>query len=205
MNSSLKIFTAAVAALALAACGTAGKRTAIGAGAGTAAGAGLGALVGGKKGALIGAGVGAVAGGSVGLYLDKQKKELEQVAETRRTENGLLVEMKGDILFDSNSAALKTDAVDRLSQVGDILAKYSDNRVRVEGHTDSQGSVALNEELSLRRADAVKRVLVGRGVQEKQIMVLGLGKSRPIADNTSAAGRAQNRRVELHIDVPNPT
>ena len=205
MNGSLKVFTAAVAALALAACGTAGKRTAIGAGAGTAAGARLGALIGGKKGALIGAGVGAVAGGSVGLYLDKQKKELEQVAETRRTENGLLVEMKGDILFDSDSAALKPDAIERLTQVGDILAKYSDDRVRIEGHTDSQGSVSHNEMLSQRRADSVKSVLVGRGVQEKQIMVLGLGESRPLADNTSAPGRAKNRRVELHIDVPNPT
>jgi outer membrane protein OmpA-like peptidoglycan-associated protein len=205
MNRSLKILTAGAVALALGACGTAGKRTAIGAGAGTAAGAGIGALLGGKKGALIGAGVGAVAGGSVGLYLDKQKKELEQVAETKRTENGLLVEMKGDILFDSGSSALKPDAVERLTQVGDILAKYADDRVRIEGHTDSQGAVAFNEELSMKRADSVKRVLVGRGVQEKQIMVLGLGESRPLADNSTAPGRAQNRRVELHIDVPNPT
>jgi outer membrane protein OmpA-like peptidoglycan-associated protein len=205
MNRNLKLLTAAIAALTLGACGTAGKRTAIGAGVGAGAGAGLGALIGGKKGALIGAGVGAVSGGSVGLYLDKQKKELEQVAETRRTENGLLVEMKGDILFDSDSAALKPDAVQRLTQVGDILAKYSDDRVRIEGHTDSQGAVSYNEQLSMRRADSVKSILVSRGVQEKQIMTMGLGESRPLADNTSAAGRSQNRRVELHIDVPNPT
>jgi outer membrane protein OmpA-like peptidoglycan-associated protein len=205
MNRNLKLLTAAVAALALGACGTAGKRTAIGAGVGAGAGAGLGALIGGKKGALIGAGVGAVSGGSVGLYLDKQKKELEQVAETKRTENGLLVEMKGDILFDSDSASLKPDAVQRLTQVGDILAKYSDDRVRIEGHTDSQGAVGYNEQLSMRRADSVKSILVSRGVQEKQIMTMGLGESRPLADNASAGGRAQNRRVELHIDVPNPT
>src|SRR5512147_500411 len=88
----------ALAAFALA-CQTAGKRTAIGSAAGAAAGAGVGALIGGKKGALIGLGVGALAGGSVGLYLDKQKKELEEIAETKRTENGILVNMKNDILF----------------------------------------------------------------------------------------------------------
>jgi outer membrane protein OmpA-like peptidoglycan-associated protein len=187
-----------------AACG-AGKRTAIGAGAGTAAGAGVGALLGGKRGALVGAGVGALAGGSVGLYLDKQKAELEKVAETKRTEEGLLVNMKNDILFSTDSAALKDDSVGQLNQVGDILAKYADNRIRVEGHTDSTGSNSHNEQLSLRRADAVKRVLVSRGVRENQILVLGQGESRPVADNGSADGRAKNRRVELHIDVPNPT
>ena len=114
-------------------CGTAGKRTAIGGGAGALLGAGIGALVGGKKGALIGAGVGAVAGGSVGLYLDKQAKELEAVAETKRTENGILVNMKNDILFDIGSANLKAEAVAQLTQVGDILAKYADDRVRIEG------------------------------------------------------------------------
>jgi outer membrane protein OmpA-like peptidoglycan-associated protein len=156
-------------------------------------------------GALIGAGVGALAGGSVGLYLDKQQKELEKIAETKRTENGLLVEMKGDILFDSGSSALKPEAIGKLEQMGDILAKYGDDRIRVEGYTDSTGSKAMNEELSLRRADAVKRVLVGRGVQEKQITALGMGPVRPVADNGTASGRAQNRRVELHIDVPNAT
>lgn len=198
--------TAAVAALALGAgCATAGRDTAIGAGVGGAAGAGVGALIGGGKGALIGLGVGALAGGSVGLYLDKQRKDLEKVAEVKKTENGLLVQMQGDILFDTGSAVLKPEAVDQVSKVGDVIAKYADDRVRVEGHTDSTGGARQNEELSLRRADAVKRVLTSRGVQEKQILVLGLGETKPVADNGTAAGRAKNRRVELHIDVPNPT
>jgi outer membrane protein OmpA-like peptidoglycan-associated protein len=187
------------------ACQTAGKRTAIGGVAGAAAGAGLGALIGGKKGALIGAGVGVLAGGSVGLYLDKQAKELEQVAKTKRTENGILVEMGSDILFDVNSAALKPEAIDQLTKVGDIVAKYSDDRVRIEGHTDSTGSDAYNQKLSEERASAVKQVLMGRGVQEAQITALGLGESKPVADNATAAGRSKNRRVELHIDVPKPT
>jgi outer membrane protein OmpA-like peptidoglycan-associated protein len=204
-RNPIRVVALATALLFAAGCQTAGKRTAIGAGVGTAAGAGVGALLGGKKGALIGAGVGALTGGSVGLYLDKQHKELEQVAETKKTENGLLVQMKGDILFESGSSALKPEAITQIEQVGDILAKYTDDRVRIEGHTDAQGSTALNEELSLRRADVVKRVLVGRGVQDKQITALGLGKVRPVADNATSDGRAKNRRVELHIDVPNAT
>jgi outer membrane protein OmpA-like peptidoglycan-associated protein len=200
-NSVVALTLVALAA----ACGTAGKRTAIGAGAGGAAGAGIGALVGGKKGALIGLGVGALAGGSVGLYLDKQHKELEQIAETKRTEHGLLVQLKNDILFDVDSAVLKAEAVDQLTKVGDVIAKYGDDRVRIEGHTDSTGSARHNEELSMRRANAVKAVLAGRGVKEPQITALGMAATRPVADNGTKDGRAKNRRVELHIDVPNPT
>ncbi|BDG03316.1 OmpA family protein [Anaeromyxobacter oryzae] len=196
---------AALAAFLVVGCETAGKRTAIGAGAGGLLGAGVGALAGGKKGALIGAGVGALAGGSVGLYLDKQHKELEKIAETKRTDNGLIVQLKGDILFDTGSAALKPEAIEQLTQLGDVIAKYSDDRVRIEGYTDSTGSNKTNEELSLRRADSVKSLLVGRGVQEKQITALGMGEVRPVADNGTADGRAKNRRVELHIDVPNAT
>jgi outer membrane protein OmpA-like peptidoglycan-associated protein len=113
--------------------------------------------------------------------------------------------MKGDILFESGSAVLKPEAITQIEQVGDILAKYSDDRIKIEGYTDSQGATAFNEELSTRRADAVRRVLLGRGVQEKQITALGMGEVRPVADNGSAEGRAKNRRVEVHIDVPNAT
>ncbi len=205
----MHVRTTRVVALAtlvtLIACGTAGKRTAIGGGAGALLGAGVGALAGGKKGALIGAGVGALAGGSVGLYLDKQHKELEKVAEAKRTENGILVNMKNDILFDTNSADLKAEAVTQLTQVGDILAKYADDRIKIEGHTDSSGSDTLNETLSRKRADSVRTVLVSRGVREEQISVAGYGESKPIADNATKEGRAKNRRVEVHIDVPNPS
>jgi outer membrane protein OmpA-like peptidoglycan-associated protein len=196
---------ATVAVALVTGCATAGRDTAIGAGLGGVLGAGVGALAGGKKGALIGLGVGALAGGSVGLYLDKQRKELEKVAQVKQTENGLIVQMAGDILFDSDSAVLKPEAVDQISRIGDVIAKYADDRVRIEGHTDSVGAAAYNEALSLRRADAVRRVLTSRGVQERQILALGLGESKPVADNASPAGRARNRRVELHIDVPNPS
>ncbi len=203
-SRSTAIAVLTVSALLLG-CTTPGKRTAIGGGGGAAVGAGLGALLGGGKGAIIGAGVGALAGGSVGLYLDKQAHELEAVAETKRTENGVLVKMKGDILFDTDSASLKPEAIDQITKVGDIIAKYSDDRVRVEGFTDSTGSAKHNEELSNRRAGAVRALLVGRGVKEAQLTSEGKGEASPVADNGTAAGRASNRRVELHIDVPNAT
>ena len=119
MTRSTKTSVAVPLLLALlAGCATAGRDTAIGAGVGGAAGAGVGALVGGKKGALIGLGVGALAGGSVGLYLDKQRKELEKVAEVKKTEHGLLVQMKNDILFDTGSDGIKAEGVTELAQDG---------------------------------------------------------------------------------------
>ncbi|MFL5273684.1 MAG: OmpA family protein [Anaeromyxobacteraceae bacterium] len=195
----------AAALVVTTACVTPGKRTAIGGVGGAAVGAGVGALLGGGKGAIIGAGVGALAGGSVGLYLDKQAKDLEEIAETKRTENGVVVNMKSEILFDSGSAVLKPEAIAQIEKVGDVLVKYSDDRIRVEGHTDATGTRKANEELSLRRAAAVKAVLIGRGVKETQITALGMGEEKPIADNKTPEGKKQNRRVELHIDVPQPS
>ncbi len=186
-----------------AACATPGKRTAIGAGGGAAAGAGVGAIVGGWEGAAIGAAVGGLAGGAVGNYLDKQAEELKEVAETtKRTKDGILVDLKSKLLFTTDSSVLKPEAVELVAKLGDILAKYPEDRIRIAGFTDSTGSVAHNEELSLRRAKAVRDVLQGRGVKPEQMLVEDLGPERPLASNATAAGRAQNRRVELYIDVP---
>jgi outer membrane protein OmpA-like peptidoglycan-associated protein len=192
-----------IAIVALVACATPGERTAIGAGGGAAVGAGVGALAGGWKGAIIGAAAGGLVGGAVGNVLDKQAQELKEVAEnTKRTEDGILVDLKSKLLFTSDSAVLKPEAVEQVAKLGEILGKYPQDRIRVQGHTDSTGSAAHNEELSLRRAQAVRDVLVSRGVNGGQVLVEGAGASRPIADNKTAAGRAANRRVELHIDVP---
>jgi len=192
------VFTALAAA-----CATPGKRTAIGAGGGAAAGAGVGAIVGGWKGAAIGAAVGGVAGGAVGNYLDKQAEELKQVAETtKRTQDGILVDLKSKLLFTTDSAVLKPEAVEMVAKLGDILARYPEDRIRIAGFTDSTGTVAHNEELSLRRAKAVRDLLQERGVKAERMMVQGMGPQRPVASNGTTAGRAQNRRVELHIDVP---
>jgi len=186
----------------LSGCATPGKKTAIGAGSGAAAGAAIGGLAKGWKGALIGAAAGALAGGAVGNYLDKQADELAQVAETQRTRDGILVKLKNDLLFDTGSAVLKSGAVTEISKLADILVKYPEDRIRVEGHTDSIGNKSKNEVLSSRRAEAVKNVLIGRGVKDNQIMVLGMGQTQPIADNKTSHGRTLNRRVELHIDIP---
>jgi len=96
----------------------------------------------------------------------------------------------------------RTDGADRTLLVRSALVKYSDDRIRIQGHTDSTGSPARNEELSLRRAEAVRDVLAGRGVNPRQMLVEGVGAARPIADNATPEGRAENRRVELRIDVP---
>src|SRR5947209_19945041 len=157
MRNSL---TSIVLAVLAAACATPGKRTAIGAGGGAAAGAGVGAIVGGWKGAAIGAAVGGLAGGAVGNYLDKQAEELKEVAETtKRTKDGILVDLKSQLLFTSDSAVLKPEAVELVAKLGDVIAKYPDDRIRINGYTDSTGSVAHNEVLSLRRARAVREVL----------------------------------------------
>ena len=183
-------------------CATPGKRTATGAAAGGIVGAGAGAIAGGWKGAAVGAAAGAAVGGGVGNYLDKRAQELEKVAETRKTEHGLLLNLQSELLFETNSAVLTPEAVTQLTQIGDILAKYPEDRLTIEGHTDSRGTEPYNEALSLRRAEAVSRVLRGRGVDEGQMVVLGQGEKQPVAPNTHPDGRTANRRVELHIDVP---
>jgi outer membrane protein OmpA-like peptidoglycan-associated protein len=192
-----------VLAVTLAACATPGERTAIGAGGGAAVGAGVGALAGGWKGALIGAAAGGVAGGAIGNYLDKQAEELKQVAETtKRTRDGILIDLKSKLLFTTDSGVLKPEAVELVAKLGDVIAKYPDDRIVVAGYTDSTGSQAHNEELSMRRAQAVRDVLESRGVKPDQMLVEGRGPANPVASNGTAAGRGKNRRVELHIDVP---
>ncbi len=197
-----KSFVLVVLVAALAACATPGKGTAIGAGGGAAVGAGVGALAGGWEGAAIGAVVGGLAGGAIGNYLDKQQQELQEVANAKRTEDGILVDLKSSLLFSSNSAVLRPAAVEQIAKLGDILAKYPKDRIRIVGHTDSTGSAAYDEELSLRRAEAVRDVLASRGVSQRQMLVEGAGAANPIADNSTPDGRAANRRVELRIDVP---
>lgn len=189
--------------LGVAGCATPGKRTATGAAAGAIVGGATGAMVGEDfEGAAVGAGVGAVAGAAVGNYLDKRAQELEQVAETRKTDHGLLLNLRSELLFETDSAVLTESAIAQVSRIGDILAKYPEDRLRIEGHTDSTGPGPYNEALSLRRAEAVQRVLRSRGVQPRQMMVLGMGETEPVAPNETVAGRSANRRVELHIDVP---
>lgn len=187
-------------------CESAGKGTAIGAGAGAAAGGILGAVVGHQSGnrgtgALIGAAVGAGLGGMVGNRLDKQKKELETIAETKRTEQGLVSKLKSDILFDSGKSELKLAANENLGKMAAIMKKYPENVLTVKGYTDMTGSPAKNRVLSEERAKAVKGQLVAGGIPTDTISVVGMGPESPIGDNKTADGRAQNRRVEIEVTV----
>jgi len=201
------VIAMAVALGSLSGCTTPGKKTAIGAGAGAGIGAVVGGVIGAQsghtgKGALIGAGIGAVLGGTIGNRLDKQAKELAAVAETKRTEEGILVNMKGDILFDTGKATLKQNAIDQLNQVGAIIAKYPDDKVMIIGHTDSVGDDAYNQRLSENRAKAVKLQLLSAGVPAENIATEGMGESQPIGSNTTVEGKAMNRRVEMKITIP---
>lgn len=187
-------------------CTSPGKRTAVGAGSGAALGGIAGAVIGhqsGKtgQGAVIGAAAGALLGGTIGNRLDKQAKELEAIAETQRTENGIVTTLKDNILFDSGKAVLKPVAYDSVNQIADILKKYPEDMVIVIGHTDSIGSDAYNQTLSMQRAQAVRLAMIDRGVPASSIEAVGMGEAKPVATNDTAEGRARNRRVELQISI----
>ena len=205
-KSLLTVITLSTVIAAGTGCESAGKGTAIGAGAGAAAGGVLGAIVGHQSGnrgagALVGAAVGAGLGGLVGNRLDKQKKELETIAETKRTEQGLVSKLKSDILFDSGKSDLKTAANENLGKMAAIMKKYPENILTVKGYTDTTGSPSRNRILSEERAKAVKGQLVAGGIPTDTISVAGMGPEAPIGDNKTADGRAQNRRVEIEVAV----
>ncbi len=185
------------------------KGAAWGAAVGTAVGAGVGYAVGGKKGAAIGAGSGLVVGGltgaAIGRYMDNQEREMREAlaqaeaASIQRDQDVLEVTFKADVLFDVDSAVLKTGAYTELDRVATVLNKYPKTRIRIEGHTDSTGAETYNQQLSERRAESVKNALVVRGVDPARLKTIGLGESMPVAGNDTAAGRQMNRRVTMRI------
>lgn len=204
INKLILFSVAGPVLVSLGACTTPGKNTAKGAGIGALAGAGVGALVGANSGnagkaALIGAGLGALAGGAIGNRLDKQAKELEKVAETKRTEEGIITRLKSDILFDTGKAELKPAAKVNIAQLGAIIKKYPENRLTVVGYTDNRGSYQLNQKLSEERARAVMQELALAGVPGEAMAVVGRADANPVASNASAEGQAKNRRVEIEI------
>jgi outer membrane protein OmpA-like peptidoglycan-associated protein len=178
-----------------------------GAGAGAAAGAAIGGILGGGqgawKGAAIGAAVGGLTGGLVGTYMDHQAKEMQQVLSRQdridREGDTLRASLSSDVLFDSGSAALAPGANDKLQQMADVLNRYPRTHVEIVGHTDSRGSEASNQDLSQRRANAVRDVLAHDGVAAARITAHGAGETRPVSTNDTATGRAMNRRVEITV------
>lgn len=176
---------------------------------GTAAGAATGALVSKNHGtgAIVGGLAGAALGGGVGYYLDVQEAELRQeLASTgvsvERTSDSIRLIMPGNITFRTDSADINATFYATLNSVAKVLNKYSNSTVMVLGFTDNTGSDSYNMTLSKQRATAVASYLQGQGVKANRFEIMGMGPSNPIASNNTAAGRAQNRRVEIKI-IPN--
>ena len=173
---------------------------------GAAGGAILGRVIGGKsgtaKGAILGAAVGGAGGALIGRRMDKQAAELRrdlEGAKVERVGEGIKITFASGILFASNSSALTSAAAGNIDELAATLQKYGDTNVTIDGHTDASGSDAINQPLSQRRAQAVANELTAKGVDNSRITATGYGSSQPVADNTTVAGKAANRRVEVAI------
>ncbi len=129
---------------------------------------------------------------------NRLKEQLGRILDTRESARGLIVDI-GDVNFATGKFDLKPDARERLAKVSGLLIATMGLKVKVEGHTDSVGSDDFNQKLSEQRADAVRTYFVEAGVPESVITAQGFGKSRPVADNATGAGRQKNRRVELVV------
>ncbi len=183
------------------------SNTAIGAAIGAAAGAVGGVVVGGsnkRKAALIGAGIGALAGGGVGFYMDQQEAKLRRQlqgtgVQVVRDGDNIILNMPGNITFDTDSTVVKPDFMEVLHSVSLVLDEYDKTYVDVMGHTDSTGSDSYNMQLSQGRAQSVASVLTQKGVDPVRLVVRGYGEQHPIASNDTASGRAMNRRVEIAL------
>ena len=176
-------------------------------------GAGIGAVAGLLSGgdaterrqrALVGVGVGGLTGGAIGAYQDRQEAELRR--QTAGT--GIEVSRDGDVIklnlpdgvtFDFGKAALKPQFYPALDNVASTLAQYNQTIVEVSGHTDSVGSDAANQTLSVQRANSVGNYLIGKGLVRERFEIVGFGESRPVASNDTDSGRALNRRVEIRV------
>jgi outer membrane protein OmpA-like peptidoglycan-associated protein len=157
-----------------------------------------------RQHAMIGAGVGALAGGAVGNYMDRQEMELREelagsgVSVTRVGDN-ITLNMPGNITFATDSADLSSDFYDVLNSVSKVLNEFNKTVIEVAGHTDSTGSDAYNQSLSERRAMSVAAYLKSQKIMNERVITVGMGESRPVADNASSEGRQANRRVELTL------
>jgi outer membrane protein OmpA-like peptidoglycan-associated protein len=183
---------------------------------GTAGGAAAGAVIGKAAGntvlgAVIGATVGGVAGAVIGHQMDKQAEEIKKdipEAVVVRVGEGIVIEFNNKILFGFDQSSLSADARINLDKLVAILQKYPDTNIEVQGHTDSKGTVAYNQELSERRAVAVAYYLSGYGISPSRVIIatsrlttIGFGELLPKYTNTTADGQSQNRRVEFLVSA----
>jgi outer membrane protein OmpA-like peptidoglycan-associated protein len=200
--------------IVLAACAAPQTRTqkggAYGAAGGAAAGAIIGQVIGGDTestlwGAAIGGAVGGMGGAGIGRMMDNQEREMRNAlaasedAAIRREGNLLSVVFKGDVTFDTDSTVVNPGLYSEIDRVAGVLTRYPDTLIRVEGHTDSVGTEEYNMDLSFRRANSVRDLLVQRGVNISRIQPVGFGETIPVATNDTEGGRQLNRRVEIKI------
>ena len=188
------------------------RRTATGAGVGAVAGAAIGAMGndsnrgrGAAAGAAIGAAAGALGGYIWNKRMESQQKQIQQqtqgtgVEVTRTADNRLQIIVPGDIAFDPGQAVIRPNFRSALDNFAQSLQQNPSSTVSIIGHTDSTGSAATNEPLSLQRADATRDYLVSRGVASNRFQIDGRGSREPVASNDTEAGRARNRRVEIFL------
>jgi len=184
---------------------TAGGAT-IGAAAGAVGGLVAAAATGGdaRVAALIGAGVGALAGGAVGSYMDQQEAELRAQLQgtgvsVTRVGDQIILNMPSNITFQTGSSNVQPQFRSTLQSVALVLLRFDRTIVDIIGHTDSDGSEEFNLQLSRERAIAVASVISSQGIDARRFSLQGRGESNPIASNATAAGKSQNRRVEIRI------
>ncbi|MHA7599231.1 OmpA family protein [Alicycliphilus sp. T452] len=209
MRKPLLIGTVAVAMLATGCADMSDtqRRTAIGAGAGALGGAAIGAMTGGRAGtgAVIGAGVGALGTYIWSQHMEKQKQEMQAATQgtgvtvTQTADNQLKLDIPSDISFATNRSDIQPSFRPILDRFAEGLRNNPNADVRIIGHTDSTGSDAINDPLSLDRATSTRNYLTARGVSGARIHVEGRGSREPIAGNDTAEGRARNRRVEIFM------
>lgn len=196
--------------LILSGCGLSNtaKGAGIGAGAGAIIGAGVGRVAGNTAlGAIIGGVVGGTAGTLIGKKMDKQKKELEEQVKNAKIESvnegqAIRVTFDSGILFATNSSTLSSTSQNSLRSFAANLRANSQTDMLIIGHTDNTGSDRINDPLSLNRASSVRSFLSAQGVDSSRMRVDGKGSHEPVADNSTASGRKENRRVEVYI-IPN--
>ena len=196
--------------LILSGCGLSNtaKGAGIGAGAGAIIGAGVGRVAGNTAlGAIIGGVVGGTAGTLIGKKMDKQKKELEEQVKHAKIESvnegqAIRVTFDSGILFATNSSTLSSTSQNSLRSFAANLKANSQTDMLIIGHTDNTGSDRINDPLSLNRASSVRSFLSAQGVDSSRMRVDGKGSHEPVADNSTASGRKENRRVEVYI-IPN--
>jgi len=203
----------AAAALVLSGCESMSERqkgTAAGAGIGAAAGAVLGSATGGKAGtgAVIGGAIGAVAGNLWSKKQEERRVAMEQATRgtgvdvSRTPDNQLKVNIPSDVSFDIGSATIKPQMRSVLDPFAASLKDDPKAQLSIIGHTDSTGTEAVNNPLSIERAQSVRDYLAARGVSPARIQTAGRGEREPVADNSTEVGRAKNRRVEIFLREP---